>query len=270
MVLAAGGAVPVTPVLGVAVGVLLAGAAAVVALGGFRRWWEVAGAGGRAVVQLLVVSLVIGQIVDSGPLVALFVLLMFLIAGRTAGRRITSAASWWWAGVPIAGGVAPVVAGLLLSGAVPGTGLVVIPLVGQLIGGAMTATALAGRRLLEELRQRRGEVEAALSLGMSGRAARLEIARPAAGQALVPALDQTRTVGTVTLPGAFVGMLLGGAGPVQAGVVQLFVLIALLAVEAIAVLITLHLVARGLLSEQDGAGLRAGGTRGSARSSRAR
>ena len=60
MVLAAGGAVPVTPVLGVAVGVLLAGAAAVVALGGFRRWWEVAGAGGRAVVQLLVVSLVIG------------------------------------------------------------------------------------------------------------------------------------------------------------------------------------------------------------------
>jgi hypothetical protein len=36
---------------------------------------------------------------------------------------------------------------------------------------------------------------------MPDRAARLEIARPVAGSALVPALDQTRTVGTVTLPG---------------------------------------------------------------------
>ena len=32
----------------------------------------------------------------------------------------------------------------------------------------------------------------------------------AAGQALIPALDQTRTVGLVTLPGAYVGVLLLG------------------------------------------------------------
>ncbi|WP_254394154.1 ABC transporter permease, partial [Streptomyces buecherae] len=32
-------------------------------------------------------------------------------------------------------------------------------------------------------------------------------------------------------PGAFVGMLLGGASPVQAGAVQLFVLVALMAVQ---------------------------------------
>lgn len=37
------------------------------------------------------------------------------------------------------------------------------------------------------------------------------IVRPAASDALLPGLDQTRTVGLVTLPGAFVGMLLGGA-----------------------------------------------------------
>jgi putative ABC transport system permease protein len=88
---------------------------------------------------------------------------------------------------------------------------------GILIGGTMTATALAGRRALDELRVRRGEVEAALSLGFLPRDAAMEIARPSAAQALVPALDQTRTVGLVTLPGAFVGMLLGGAKPLQAG-----------------------------------------------------
>ncbi|GGW06809.1 hypothetical protein GCM10010264_29740 [Streptomyces globisporus] len=55
--------------------------------------------------------------------------------------------------------------------------------------------------------------------------ARLEIVRPAASDALPAGLDQTRTVGLVTLPGAFVGLLLGGASPVEAGAVQLFVLV---------------------------------------------
>jgi putative ABC transport system permease protein len=60
---------------------------------------------------------------------------------------------------------------------------------------------------------------------------------------LVPALDQTRTVGLVTLPGTFVGILLGGGSPLQAGATQLLVLIALLAIEGIAVLVTVELVA---------------------------
>jgi putative ABC transport system permease protein len=107
--------------------------------------------------------------------------------------------------------------------------------------------ALAGRRALDELTQRRGEVEAALALGLPDRDAALEVCRPGAAQALLPPLDQTRTVGLVTLPGAFVGMLLGGATPLAAGAVQLFVLVALLAVEAVAVVATIELAARGLV-----------------------
>jgi putative ABC transport system permease protein len=121
---------------------------------------------------------------------------------------------------------------------------------GILIGGTMTATSLAGRRTLDELATRRGEVEAALSLGLLPRDAAMEIARPSAGQALVPALDQTRTVGLVTLPGAFVGMLLGGATPLQAGAVQVLVLVLLLAVETVAVAVVLELVCRGLVVRQ--------------------
>lgn len=69
--------------------------------------------------------------------------------------------------------------------------------------------------------------------------------RPAASDALIPGLDQTRTVGLVTLPGAYVGMLLGGASPVEAGAVQLFVPVALMAVQAVAVAVVLELMARG-------------------------
>jgi putative ABC transport system permease protein len=156
-----------------------------------------------------------------------------------------------WAVVPIVLSTLPVLLALLLTRVLPAQALAVIPVSGILIGGAMTATALAGRRALDDLRTRRGEVEAALSLGLLPRDAALEICRPAASSALVPVTDQTRTVGLVTLPGAFVGMLLGGASPVQAGAVQLFVLVALLAVETVAVVVTVELVARGHLTRQD-------------------
>jgi putative ABC transport system permease protein len=140
-----------------------------------------------------------------------------------------------------------VLTALLLTGVLPSNALAVIPVSGIMIGGAMTASTLAGRRALDDLAARRGEVEAALSIGLLARDAALEICRPAASNAMIPILDQTRTVGLVTLPGALVGMLLGGASPVEAGAVQLFVLVALLAVEAIAVVLVTEAVARGLI-----------------------
>jgi putative ABC transport system permease protein len=121
---------------------------------------------------------------------------------------------------------------------------------GIVIGGAMTATSLAGRRALDELAGRHGEYEAALSLGLLERDAAMELIRPAARHALVPATDQTRTVGLVTLPGAFVGVLIGSGNPVQAGAAQVLVLIGLLAAEAVAAVLTVELVARGRISRQ--------------------
>jgi putative ABC transport system permease protein len=236
---------PVTPALGVAICVLAVVAAGVAALGRLGHGLAALRAALRAAAQLAVVSLVIATILGSPPLIAAFVLVMFVVAGRTAGRRITRGRAAWWALVPVGASALPVVAVLLATGMVPPRGLAVIPIAGILIGGALTAVTLAGRRAVDELTQRHGEVEAAMAIGLSDRDAAIEICRPNAATALVPALDQTRTTGLVTLPGAFVGMLLGGATVVTAGAVQLFVLIALLAVEAIAVVITIELAARG-------------------------
>ncbi|MER5845674.1 ABC transporter permease [Streptomyces sp. NPDC002012] len=233
--------------LGVVLALLLAAAASVAALASLGRSREILLAGLRAAVQLGAVSLLIGWVVRSLPPLLAFLVLMYAVAVRTAGRRITRNRTWWWAFLPIGAGVAPVVALLLLTGLVPVRGIALIPVTGILIGGALTATVLGGRRALDELTTRRGEVEAGMALGLLDRDARLEIARPAAADALLPGLDQTRTVGLVTLPGAFVGMLLGGASPVQAGAVQLFVLVALMAVQAVAVTTVLELVARGRL-----------------------
>ncbi|WP_184942400.1 ABC transporter permease [Kitasatospora kifunensis] len=235
--------------LGVAMAVLLIAAVVVAGRGMLGHGHAVLRAGVRAVVQLAAVSLVITFVVHSLWWTLVFVLLMFTVAVRTAGRRMTDDPgwSWAWAAAPIGVGVLPVLTLLLASRLLPWQGLSIVPVAGILIGGALSATSLAGRRALDELTQRHGEVEAALALGLEERDARLEICRTAAATSLVPALDQTRTVGLVTLPGAFVGMLLGGSSPVAAGAVQLFVLVALLAVEAVAIVVVLELVGRGLV-----------------------
>ena len=206
---------------------------------------------GRAILQLAVVSGVIVAVVGSWPATVAFVALMFGVASWTAGRRLTRDRSGWAAALPILAGTAPVLAVVAVTGAVPLTGIAVVPVAGIVIGGAMTATSLAGRRALAQLTDRRGEYEAALSLGFLDRDAAIEVIRPSAREALVPALDQTRTVGLVTLPGAFVGVLLGSGDPVQAGAAQVLVLVGLLAAETIAVLVTVELIARSRIRRAD-------------------
>lgn len=188
----------------------------------------------RSLAQLLLVAVLISQVSSSWLLTVALLLLMLGIAVLTAKGRIESV-KWWVPTFAMLGGVLPVVALMFGFGVLPFAPLAVIAVVGQLIGGAMSAVNLAGRRINQELAGRAGEVEAAQSLGFPTSAARRLIARPVAAEALLPGLDQTRTVGTVTLPGAFVGLVLGGASPLDAALVQLVVLINLLAVQAIAV-----------------------------------
>jgi len=254
---------PVTPTLGAVAAVLLVAAAGVAGIARLGHGRAVLVAGARAAVQLFAVSFVIAYAVDRLWATALFVLMMYTVAAATAARRITGRRRSWRGAGPIVGSTAPTFTALWASGLVPAKGVVLIPIAGILIGGAMTATVLSGRRALEELTQRHGEVEAALTLGFTTREAALEICRPAASGALIPVLDQTATVGLVTLPGAYVGMLLGGSTPVQAGAVQLFVLVALLQVQAVAVALTVESVARGRLARVGGKAAGQGRTGGS-------
>jgi putative ABC transport system permease protein len=226
--------------------VLLAALGAAVAwLGRLGAAWAVVTACVRAVLQLAAVAVVIAAVLRSWWTTAAFIAVMLAVAAVTSARRIGSFRQVGPAALAISAGVLPAGAGIAGAGVLPRTTIAVLPIAGILIGGAMTATSLSGRRALDELRDRHGEFEAALALGFPDREAIREVCRPTAGRALVPALDQTRTVGLVTLPGAFVGVLLGGGSAVQAGATQLLVLVALLAVEAVAIVLTVELVAAG-------------------------
>jgi putative ABC transport system permease protein len=241
------GAVSVGPAYAIVLVLLVVIAVAAALAGRLGVSRAVVTAAARAVAQLGLVSLLITAVLRSWWATAGFIMLMVLVAAATSARRVSVLRLGWPVIVPIAAGAVPAGAVIALGGTMPRTEVALLPIAGILIGGAMTATSLSGRRALDELHHRRGEYEAALALGFLPRDAALEVCRPTAGQALVPAMDQTRTVGLVTLPGAFVGVLLGGGSALQAGATQLLVLIALLAAEAIAAALTLELVARGMI-----------------------
>lgn len=235
--------------LAVVVVVLTALAVGVSAWARIGRPRDALTAAARAVVQLALVSTVILLVLRAWWSTALFLVAMVLVAAGTAARRVTGSLRprSWLTALPIVTGLLPVLALLLAAGTLPGRPVALLPSAGILIGGGMTATSISGRRVLDELRTRRGEVEAMLSLGFSDADAVRELGRPVAAVALVPGLDQTRTVGLVTLPGAFVGVLLGGGTPLEAGATQLVVLVGLLVVQVAAVAVTVELIARGRL-----------------------
>ena len=209
-------------------------------------------AAARAVVQLAVVSLVITAALANVWLSVAFVLLMFVVATVTSTGRIDVAHRQLpWVGFTIACGVVPVLALVFASGVVSFNGPGIIPIAGIVVGNMMTAATLTGRRAFDELAGHFGSYEAALALGMTSPDAAFEVIQPTAREALTPGLDQTRTVGLVTLPGAFIGVLLGGGTPLEAGAAQILVLMGLMAGQAITSAVLLRLVAAAWVVRRD-------------------
>lgn len=235
------------PTLIVVCAVMVLAAAAVYWSTTLGSAWTVPRAATRAVLQLAAVAAVLATALRS--LWASFVVLavMFVAATITAARRSQCNRSWLLA-VALAAGITAVLPLLVASRLVPLTGAAIVPTAAIVLGSTMTATAVAARRALETLSTRAGEVEAALSLGLGEREARMEIIGTTATDALLPNLDQTRTVGLVTLPGAFVGVLLSTGSAAQAGAVQILVLLAILLSQTCAVAVTLEMVARAKLT----------------------
>jgi putative ABC transport system permease protein len=248
----------VTPTVRLAVGlvVLAAVAVAVLTLGRVAQRRAVLVASARAAVQLTVVALALRGVFAAPVFVVLVLAGMFGVATWTAGRRLRGTPGAGRAVVLACGAGALVAVGTICGLPVLDRSVrTLVAVSGIVVGGTMTAATLTGRRLTDGLRRRRDEVEAWLALGATPRRAVRDIARDAAAEALVPALDQTRTVGLVTLPGAFVGALLGGASAEGAARFQLVVLVGLLCAECItAVLLSWLLGAPRVLPELDGSG----------------
>lgn len=205
----------------------------------------------RATLQLAVVSGVIVAAIMHVWSSLLFVGLMFVMGVLTTTRRTGTTGVWAWVALSMACGLVPVLLVIFGLRAAPFNGFSIIPIAGIITGATMTSHTLLGRRLFPALREGIGSYEAALSIGLVRAEAIDGIIRPLVKESLIPAMDQTRTVGLVTLPGAFIGVLLGGGSVVQAGAAQLLVLVGIMAAQVVTVTVASALICRARLLPAD-------------------
>lgn len=206
----------------------------------------------RAAGQLLAVGVVFGFIAgaDRAMVLAwLWVGLMVIVTSVVARRRSPELPG----GAVIAGVAVAATVGVCLA-IIFGLGVLayepvnVIVVAGITIGNAMPSQVLGSGRLVEEVRERRGQLEAMLALGLTA----WQVVRLAGGRivqtALVPQIERTNVVGLIALPGAMTGLLLAGADPVDAVLVQVIVMYLVLGAVAVSVIVTVVAGLYGLMT----------------------
>jgi len=208
---------------------------------GISRWQKVGleqsmlVAVGRAFVQLIAIGYALDFIFSRrGPLWILLVVgVMVAIAGYTAGQRGKHVPhSLAVATVSISVGTALTVGVLVGLNVFPFEPRFIIPIAGMVVGNSMTVTALVMTRLRDDLKLQKAQVEAALALGATQRQAAKGQLRRALTTGMTPVIDNTKTVGLISLPGAMTGMILAGASPLEAVQLQIIVMYMLVGAAA--------------------------------------
>jgi UDP-glucose/iron transport system permease protein len=215
---------------------------------------EVGVAALRALVQLAAVGALLLVVFERGGLPAAFgwLLVMVVIAGFVAGRRAAGIPAarhhaWWGIGVAVAATM-----GLLLAlGTIDAVPRVVIPVGGMVVSTAMVTAGLALQRTVDVVADQREKIEARLALGLSTGSAFLQPYRTAVRTALVPAVDTTKVVGLISLPGAMTGLILAGVDPWDAIRYQIVVMYMLLGAAFMAAVIAARSAQRSLFDDAE-------------------
>lgn len=242
-------------IAGLATSVALVAVAAAISLWqrlGLER--RIVWAATRALVQLLLVGAALALVIEPGRSLVwswLWIVAMIAYAGDVARRRAREVPGLLWLAVLAFAVGAVVTLGVLFGfGVLPLEGRTLVPIAGMMVGNSMTATVLVARRMVEEVRDKRDEVEARLALGQpAGQAARPYL-RAGLRSAVTPQIETTKATGLVFLPGAMTGLILAGVPPTQAVLVQAVVMFLVLgAVATTTVVIGLGLVRRLFTSD---------------------
>ena len=188
---------------------------------------------GRGIIQIVIVGFVLrfvlglhgqGQWWLSGVL-----LLAMLGAGATiAARRTQQIPGIYLVTIPAIMLGAGVMIGLMaLIGVLDTAPTSLIPVGSMVIANAMNTMALALDRFRAEVATHTGQIEAGLALGAAPNVMLAPYVQAAIQAALIPSVNNLRSLGIVWIPGLMAGMVLAGSNPLEAAIYQ-FVVIAML------------------------------------------
>ena len=206
-------------------------------------------ASARALVQLLLVGAGLALVFESDTALLwawLWTVAMIGYAGDVARRRAPEVPGIASLTIMAFGTAAVLVLGVVFGlGVLPLRAQTLVPIAGMMVGNSMTATVLVARRMVDEFRDKRDEVEARLALGQASRQAAAPYVRLALQTALSPQIETTKATGLVFLPGAMTGLILAGVSPLDAVLVQAAVMFLVLgSVATTTSVVTLGLVRR--------------------------
>lgn len=198
----------------------------------------------RAFLQLSVIGFVLEFIFthDNSVWILMAYLFMVVVAGYTAGQRAKHVPQGKYvAGASILVGTAVTMFLLVLLKVFPFTPRYIIPVAGMMVGNSMTVTGVTMKRLRDDIRTQMSLVETALALGATPRQATLQQVKRSLVIALSPVLDNAKTVGLISLPGAMTGLIMGGASPTEAIQLQIVVMNMLIGASTISSIMSTYL-----------------------------
>jgi putative ABC transport system permease protein len=181
----------------------------------------------RAFIQLSIIGFVLEFIFNQSNVAWIFFayISMVSVAGYTAGRRARHVPNGGYiSGLSIFVGTSLTLLMLVACNVFPFTPRYIIPIAGMMVGNSMGVTGVTLRRMQEDMQAQQGLIETALALGATPRQATLKQVQRALIVGLSPTLDNAKTVGLISLPGAMTGLIMGGASPMLAIQLQIVVM----------------------------------------------
>lgn len=170
-------------------------------------------------------------------------LVMIAVAGHEVRARQTNPiAGPWSAGLGaltllIVGTLATTYVTLGVIGTSPWySPRVFLPILGMILGNALTGVALALETLVQTAKSERSGIEARLALGHPRLAAFDGVLKRALKTAMMPMINAMAVSGVVSLPGMMTGQILSGVEPVEAAKYQIMIMFAIGGSTALAIL----------------------------------
>ncbi len=214
----------------------------------------------RMVVQLLLVGLLLKSLfaIQSPWLTLLVALFMTSFAAREIWARQDRRLKGW-RGLAIGGGAMGASVGVVALMA-----LIVLvqpdpwwspryalPLLGMIMGNAMTGISLSLDTLHTALNREQRAIEAQLLLGASKWQAMRPFIRQAMRAGMMPSINGMAAIGVVSLPGMMTGQILSGVDPNEAVKYQLMVMFLIAGATGMAVMLATLASAKSLTDMRD-------------------
>ena len=187
----------------------------------------------RTAVQLFLVGFVIKALfaLDSALWSGLMALVMVLAAGYEVrarqARRFTGAWAYGLGTLSVATGAGLVTLLALMAVVQPEPWhqpRYAIPLLGMVLGNAMTGVSLALDSLATAASRERAAIEARLALGADRATALRPVSLQALRAGLMPIINAMSAAGLIALPGMMTGQILAGVDPVEAVKYQILIM----------------------------------------------